>query len=102
MPRPPRKSEVIDAATELFASQGYASATVREVAERSGMLSGSIYAHFPSKEHLLYESISRAFDEATSLVAPIIESDLPAADKLGAALAAHIDLLDRRNLKVVD
>jgi len=41
----------------LFAERGYGATTVRDIAERVGMLSGSLYSHFPSKETILAELV---------------------------------------------
>ena len=41
----------------MFAKQGIASTTVREIADAVGMLSGSLYHHFESKEEMVHEII---------------------------------------------
>jgi AcrR family transcriptional regulator len=43
----------------VFAENGFANSTVREVGERAELLSGSLYHHFPSKDAML-EEILRA------------------------------------------
>jgi AcrR family transcriptional regulator len=42
-------------AAELFATRGYAKTTVRDIADEAGILSGSLYHHFSSKEEMLHE-----------------------------------------------
>ncbi len=49
-PMASRKEEIVRIAGELFAARGYVSTTVREIGERAGILSGSLYHHFESKE----------------------------------------------------
>ncbi|MEU2539469.1 TetR/AcrR family transcriptional regulator [Streptomyces iakyrus] len=46
------REKVLDAAAEEFAAQGYAKATLNDVARRTGMTKGALYGHFPSKEIL--------------------------------------------------
>jgi AcrR family transcriptional regulator len=46
------REKVLDAAAEEFAAQGYAKATLNDVARRTGMTKGALYGHFPSKEVL--------------------------------------------------
>lgn len=46
---------VLEAALKLFAERGYAATSVRDVAAAAGVKAASIYAHFPSKEHILAE-----------------------------------------------
>lgn len=55
--RPRRRDEVLAAAAALFAAQGYRSTSMREVAAASGILAGSLYHHFPSKEAIAVELI---------------------------------------------
>lgn len=47
-----RSEIIINAAAELFNSMGYDRTSIRDIASRVGLLPGSIYHHFPSKEDL--------------------------------------------------
>jgi AcrR family transcriptional regulator len=51
------RTRIIETATDLFASEGYGSVTIREVAARSGVTTGAIYATFRSKAELLVEAV---------------------------------------------
>jgi AcrR family transcriptional regulator len=51
------RNRIIEIATELFATEGYAGVSVREVAARSGVTSGAIYATFRGKADLLIEAL---------------------------------------------
>ena len=55
-----RRSEIVAIAAELFAARGYADTTVREIADAAGILSGSLYHHFDSKESMV-EALLRDF-----------------------------------------
>ena len=44
----------------MFAAKGYANTTVREIADAAGILSGSLYHHFDSKESMI-EALLRDF-----------------------------------------
>ncbi len=50
-------------AGELFAQKGYRATTVREIADAAGILSGSLYHHFDSKESIGDEILSGFLDE---------------------------------------
>ena len=50
-----RREEILALAAKIFADKGYASTTVREIADAAGILSGSLYHHFASKEAMLDE-----------------------------------------------
>ncbi|MFC7339795.1 TetR/AcrR family transcriptional regulator [Saccharopolyspora griseoalba] len=55
-----RRAELLEIAAQLFATRGYAQTTVRDIADEAGILSGSLYHHFSSKETML-EEILRSF-----------------------------------------
>jgi len=50
-----RRDQIIVIATRLIASRGYSATTVRDIADEAGILSGSLYHHFASKEAVLQE-----------------------------------------------
>jgi AcrR family transcriptional regulator len=65
-----RRAEIVAIAGELFAERGYANTTVREIADAAGILSGSLYHHFDSKESMVeallrdfLDRIGREYDE---------------------------------------
>jgi TetR/AcrR family transcriptional regulator, cholesterol catabolism regulator len=49
---------MVSIAGELFAQKGYRATTVREIADAAGILSGSLYHHFDSKESIGDEILS--------------------------------------------
>ena len=53
-----RRAEILAVAAEIFARKGYVNATVREIADASGILAGSLYHHFDSKEAMVDEILS--------------------------------------------
>ena len=53
-----RRADVVRLAGELFARKGYRATTVREIADAAGILSGSLYHHFDSKESIGDEILS--------------------------------------------
>jgi AcrR family transcriptional regulator len=90
MPRPGRKENVLEAALGLFSQKGYHGTTVRDIAQESGMLSGSLYAHVASKEEILFELVMRAADQFTEALNPIADGPGTASEKLRLAMVAHI------------
>ncbi len=60
-------AQILVAARELFAEEGYDATSVAGIARRVGVVEGAIYRHYPSKRDLLHQVI-RSFYE------PLIES----------------------------
>jgi AcrR family transcriptional regulator len=54
-PHPSVARQLLAAAVELFAEQGYHATKTRDIPARIGMSTGAMYAHFRSKEDLLFE-----------------------------------------------
>jgi AcrR family transcriptional regulator len=54
-----RRDEILAAAAGLFADEGYRNTSMREVAAASGILAGSLYHHFPSKEAIAVELVEQ-------------------------------------------
>jgi AcrR family transcriptional regulator len=52
---PPAARTLLLSAIDLFAEQGYHATTTRDIVTRAGMSTGAMYAHFGSKEELLFE-----------------------------------------------
>src|SRR5277367_528055 len=53
-----RRADVVTIAAALFAQKGFRATTVREIADAAGILSGSLYHHFDSKESIGDEILS--------------------------------------------
>jgi AcrR family transcriptional regulator len=51
------RARLLELATEVFAEEGYAAVSVRDLARRSSLTTGAIYAHFLNKAELLVEAI---------------------------------------------
>jgi AcrR family transcriptional regulator len=53
-----RRGQILDVAARLFAEQGVARTTVREIGDAAGVFSGSLYHYFESKEAIAAEIVS--------------------------------------------
>ena len=53
-----RKTEILETAARLFASSGLRT-SVQQIADACGILPGSLYHHFESKEAIIVELIER-------------------------------------------
>jgi AcrR family transcriptional regulator len=62
------RARLLAAAAELFASQGVDAVSVDAVAEAAGRTSGSVYAHFGSKQGLLLALLESLQDSALALL----------------------------------
>jgi AcrR family transcriptional regulator len=58
-----RRAHLVVLAGELFAEKGFRATTVREIADAAGILSGSLYHHFDSKESIGDEILQSFLDD---------------------------------------
>ena len=87
--------DIVAAAAKVFRTKGYHAATVRDIAEEVGILKGSLYHHFASKEELLYLVVKEPIAAMYRAIAEIAAADLTATEKLRRAIAAHLEAFDR-------
>jgi AcrR family transcriptional regulator len=84
-----RDREVIEAAVEIFAEKGYSNASVQDVAERLGMLKGSLYYYINSKESLLRKIFEDSHEEITHITDEVMASDGSGLERLSQFLVDY-------------
>jgi AcrR family transcriptional regulator len=77
--------KILEAALRLFATKGFHGASVRDIVGLVEMQASAVYAHFPSKEHVLAE-LARAGHEAhhEALQAAVLDAGAAPVDQLCA------------------
>ena len=70
-----RRAELLGIAAELFAERGFRNTTVRDIADAAGILSGSLYHHFDSKEAMVDELLDTFQQELFATYDEIVASD---------------------------
>lgn len=89
-----RRQALLDAAAKLFNAKGVANTSVRDITAAVGMLSGSMYYHFKSKEQIVL-AVHKA---GVAHIQAAVETALASAPdepwiRLEAACAAHLEAL---------
>ncbi|MGH7030450.1 MAG: TetR/AcrR family transcriptional regulator [Stellaceae bacterium] len=87
--------EIVSAAAKVFRTKGYHAATVRDIADEVGILKGSLYHHFESKEALLYLVVKEPIAQLFHTISAIADADLTPTEKLRRAILAHLEAFDR-------
>ena len=85
-----------DKALELFALKGFGQVSMRELAAHVGLTAGSLYHHFPSKQHLLFDLIEELYEELLATLHPVGRGK---AVRLSAVIRAHWELHGERPLQ---
>ncbi|MFG1682884.1 TetR/AcrR family transcriptional regulator [Nonomuraea sp. NPDC049269] len=63
------RSRIIETARELFTTQTYRAASMRDIAERVGITKPSLYHHFRSKSEILASLVSPPIDQLEATIA---------------------------------
>ncbi|HWH30043.1 MAG TPA: TetR/AcrR family transcriptional regulator [Mycobacteriales bacterium] len=90
-----RRALILDEAANLFARQGVAATTVREIADAVGILSGSLYHHFASKDEIVDAVVSGFLRDLRSRYDEVLQRESGAAERLrGLVLASLLTVAD--------
>jgi AcrR family transcriptional regulator len=99
--RATRRAELLSAIAEVFADRGYAATTVREAAEAAGILGGSLYYHFDSKESMVDEILSTFLDEMWADYEEVLASGRDASQTLRELVHASFRSIEKHRAAVV-
>jgi AcrR family transcriptional regulator len=94
LPRHERRRQLLDAALEVFVSQGYHAAAMDDIAERAGVSKPVLYQHFPGKLELYLALL----DQHVELLGERVRSALKATDdnrhRVSGCIEAYFDFVD--------
>lgn len=81
------------AAAHLFNQRGYDATSMRDIAREAGMLAGSMYYHFPSKDDLIIATYEEGKRLISGAVIDAIEGVTDPWERLRLAAIAHMNTL---------
>ena len=88
-----RRQQLLEAAGILFRKHGYQGATVRQIADATGLTSGSIFYYFKSKEDLLEEVIAQAMESGLEIVHENLSTATGSLTRFHALVLAHLSAI---------
>ncbi len=66
------RKQVLAAAVDLFAANGYDGTSVQQIVERAGVTKGALYHYFTAKEDILLEIYTTVFEEQLAALDDIV------------------------------
>lgn len=84
-----RRGEILDAAAKSFRETGYGGASLDTVASAVGILKGSLYYHFASKEEILAELLLDVHRDALVMIEGVTATGGTGLERVEAYVAAH-------------
>ncbi len=96
-----RRDELLELAATMFAERGLRATTVRDIADRAGILSGSLYHHFASKEEMVDEVLRDFLDWLFASYRQIIDTNPNPMERLKGLFMTSFDAIEHRHAQVV-
>ena len=96
-----RRDELLELAAVMFAERGLRATTVRDIADSAGILSGSLYHHFASKEEMVDEVLRSFLDWLFERYQHIIDSEPNPLARLEGLFIASFDAIEHHHAEVV-
>lgn len=96
-----RREELLELAAGMFAERGLRATTVRDIADAAGILSGSLYHHFKSKEEMVDEVLRTFLDWLFDRYQHIIDTEPNPLARLRGLFLASFDAIEHHHAEVV-
>ncbi|HUL68914.1 MAG TPA: TetR/AcrR family transcriptional regulator [Gemmatimonadales bacterium] len=96
MTAPPTPDRLRLAARRLFAEQGYAGTSIRQIVRRAGANLGAVTYHFGGKQRLYHAVLAEAIAPLVERVTQAAEGPGSPVDRLEAVMRAYFTHLDER------
>jgi AcrR family transcriptional regulator len=87
-----RRRQLLERATELFATHGYDELSMAKIAREAGVSKPLLYHYFPNKRELFEAVLGQGAQEHLARI--VTDDSLPPADQLNAALDAFLSWID--------
>ena len=91
--RSARRAQLLVAARDVFAAQGYHAAAMDDIAEKAGVSKPVLYQHFPGKLELYRALLTTYADELVERVRGAIGENQDNRERVQAAVAAYFDFV---------
>ena len=86
-------ARLLDTASKLFASHGYSTTSIREIADAMGIEKASLYYYIVGKEDLCYQISKAAHEHLIGGVRAAVDQASGAEGRLNALIVAHVACL---------
>lgn len=97
LPRNARRAQLLAAAQDVFAANGYHAAAMDEIAERAGVSKPVLYQHFPGKLELYLALLEMHVDELIMRITDAMESTTDNKLRVRNAVGAFFEFVDGEN-----
>ena len=93
-PSPSKKQDIIQAATLLFAEQGFDGTTTLQISKKARITEPMIYYHFTGKHDLFTHIISDTFSRYYAHLDGLPQKTRTEFEKIANLIALHLDIVE--------
>jgi len=87
------RNAILRRAAVLFRRQGVANTTMKDVADAVGLSKAGLYHHYPSKDQLLADIVSRAVEVLLEQLERVRAADVSPADRLELFVVTRMEVI---------
>jgi AcrR family transcriptional regulator len=98
---PSRRDELLVLAATMFADRGLRATTVRDIADSAGILSGSLYHHFKSKEQMVEEVLGDFLNWLFERYQQIVDTEPDPLERVKGLFMVSFEAIEHRHAQVV-
>lgn len=96
-----KRDEILYQAGKLFRRKGFNGTSMQDIASEVGILKGSIYYYFNSKNEIFREVLNKGISPILKKAELIMSKDLPPKEKLRELIKDHINYIMDHNFSLV-
>jgi AcrR family transcriptional regulator len=85
-----RRSEILDAATRVFATKGFVATRMEDIAKAARLAKGTLYLYFQSKDAIYQATVQQAVTKLAALTEERVQKESDLAGKLAAFISVRI------------
>lgn len=95
-----RRAQLVAAAIEVLATEGFAGASLTRIAREAGLTKGALLYHFGSRDALMQAVIVDSYTAAGESIAPVVEATGDHRERLAAYIRGNLAYLDTERVRV--
>lgn len=88
------KEQILEVAAQIIRQKGFHATSMQDIADAVNLQKASLYHHVSSKQEILLALLDQALDMLTERLQIVMESDLPADEKLHLAIDTFLEALN--------
>ncbi|MCP4214889.1 MAG: TetR/AcrR family transcriptional regulator [bacterium] len=100
--RQEKKEQILQAALQVFRKNGFAGATISDIATAAGIGKGTVYEYFSTKDEIINQSFSFFVRSFTAGFQAVLELELPAKERLLLIMGGFSEILETDSMELVE